>query len=295
MTTQDSTQAAGNVRNGPEDRRKPLSGLPLFSAAVLAILVLAWLHRHDGLVTPREGVGYAFGIVGALMMLALLLYPLRKRIRGMRGWGRVSDWFRWHMVLGVLGPALIVLHSNYQLKSANAAVAFFSMTVVASSGIVGRYLYGRIHAGLYGRKREAQELRAEAAADRRALGLDLREGSAAARELARFEAQSLAPTTNLGSALLRFCTVGHMIRVSRRRLAAELDAQWADAGGAPAELKARRREAHRRADHYYSAVGRAATFGLYERLFALWHVLHVPLFIILVLTAIAHVVAVNLY
>ena len=295
MTTQDSTQTAGSVRGGAEDRRKPLSGLPLFSAAVLAILVLAWLHRHDGLVTPRDGLGYAFGIVGALMMLALLLYPLRKRIKGMRAWGRVSDWFRWHMVLGVLGPALIVLHSNYQLKSANAAVAFFSMTIVASSGIVGRYLYGRIHAGLYGRKREAQELRAEAAADRRALGLDLRDGSPAALELARFEAQSLAPTTNLGSALLRFCTVGHMIRASRRRLAAEFDRQWAGAGAPPSELKHRRREARKRADDYYSAVGRAATFGLYERLFALWHVLHVPLFIILVLTAIAHVVAVNLY
>ena len=42
-------------------------------------------------------------------------------------------------------------------------------------------------------------------------------------------------------------------------------------------------------------VRRAATLGVYERLFSLWHVLHVPLFVILVLTAIIHVVAVHLY
>jgi hypothetical protein len=42
-------------------------------------------------------------------------------------------------------------------------------------------------------------------------------------------------------------------------------------------------------------VRNTATLGVYERLFALWHVLHVPLFILLVITAIIHVVAVHLY
>ena len=46
---------------------------------------------------------------------------------------------------------------------------------------------------------------------------------------------------------------------------------------------------------YFAAVNKAAAFAFYERLFALWHVLHMPLFILLVLAAIVHVVAVHLY
>jgi hypothetical protein len=46
---------------------------------------------------------------------------------------------------------------------------------------------------------------------------------------------------------------------------------------------------------YFGAVNKAATLAFYERLLSLWHVLHVPLFILLVLTAIVHVIAVHLY
>ena len=46
---------------------------------------------------------------------------------------------------------------------------------------------------------------------------------------------------------------------------------------------------------YFAAVNKAARFGVYDRMFALWHVLHMPLFFLLVLTAILHVIAVHLY
>jgi hypothetical protein len=38
-----------------------------------------------------------------------------------------------------------------------------------------------------------------------------------------------------------------------------------------------------------------AEFRVYERLFSVWHVLHVPLFLILIAAGIVHVVAVHLY
>ena len=41
--------------------------------------------------------------------------------------------------------------------------------------------------------------------------------------------------------------------------------------------------------------GRVAQFSLYERLFALWHILHLPIFFLMVLSAIVHVVAVHMY
>jgi hypothetical protein len=40
---------------------------------------------------------------------------------------------------------------------------------------------------------------------------------------------------------------------------------------------------------------RVAELDSYERLFALWHVLHLPLFFMLLVAGIAHVIAVHLY
>ena len=43
------------------------------------------------------------------------------------------------------------------------------------------------------------------------------------------------------------------------------------------------------------ASRQVAEFGIYERLFSLWHVLHLPLFFMLLVTGIVHVVAVHVY
>ena len=43
------------------------------------------------------------------------------------------------------------------------------------------------------------------------------------------------------------------------------------------------------------AAQRYAQFSMYERLFSLWHVVHIPFLCMLVLTALVHVVAVHAY
>jgi hypothetical protein len=43
------------------------------------------------------------------------------------------------------------------------------------------------------------------------------------------------------------------------------------------------------------ALQRHAQFATYERLFALWHVVHIPFVYMLVISAIVHVVAVHMY
>jgi len=266
---------------------------------VVGSLVWGWLRRADGVLTPATGAGYALGIVGALMMLVLLLYPLRKRIAFMRSWGAASFWFRWHMILGVVGPTLIVLHSDFDLHSTNATVAFVSMLTVAGSGVAGRYLYGRIHRGLYGQRLEAKSLRDEAVSSRNRLAGELPGASRWVAELSTFEASALSPTPTLGAALVRATLIGGMIGRSRKAVAAriedELTREGRIRGWSSEALRARRRDEMGQLRAYYAAVRRAATLGVYERLFSLWHVLHVPLFVILVLTAIIHVVAVHLY
>ena len=42
-------------------------------------------------------------------------------------------------------------------------------------------------------------------------------------------------------------------------------------------------------------VRQVAQFGTYERLFSLWHVIHVPFFLMMLISAVVHVVAVHMY
>ena len=46
---------------------------------------------------------------------------------------------------------------------------------------------------------------------------------------------------------------------------------------------------------HIAAVKKAAAFGFYERLFSLWHFLHVPLFLLLVAATITHVFAAHFF
>lgn len=287
------------MRKGAEGNGGGALAITMFLAAVSGSVAWAWMHRADTLLRAERGPGYFIGIAGALMMVALLGYPLRKRLRFMRGWGAATTWFRWHMILGIVGPALIVIHSDFSLQSTNATVAFVSMLTVAGSGLVGRYLYGQVHRGLYGQRLEARTLREEATGSRDRLAGGLAASAAWQAEVERFEADTLTPTRTLGQALARALSVGGSIRRSRKVALALIDDALrrqaeADHWDVPA-LKASRREARRQLGDYYRAVRRAASLGLYERLFSLWHVLHVPLFVILVLTVIIHVVAVHLY
>ena len=130
---------------------KPVAFL-LFSFSTFAILAWFWAVRDYRYIQPESGMGYLLGIIGVSLMLILLLYPLRKRWRFMREWLDLKSWFRMHMLLGVLGPLCILLHSNFQLGSTNSSVALMAMLLVAGSGFIGRYFYGKFHYGLYGKQ-----------------------------------------------------------------------------------------------------------------------------------------------
>jgi hypothetical protein len=48
-------------------------------------------------------------------------------------------------------------------------------------------------------------------------------------------------------------------------------------------------------DERLTACRRVAEFEALERLFSLWHLLHVPLFFVLLIAGIVHVISVNVY
>ena len=270
----------------------------IFVILIVAALYLGWSHRNDHLIDPENGLGYALGIVGGSLMLVLLLYPLRKRVKWMRSWGSVAGWFRLHMILGIVGPALVILHSNFEIKSLNASVALYCMLLVSGSGIVGRYIYSRIHRGLYGGKLEARELLEEAQEFRQGLGSDL-SGAAWQAQFSALEREAMPQARGFFAALAHAIMVGGHSHRSEHKLLRDFNADIrarANAGHwSGRETRDTLREGRARIRRYHEVLRRTASLAVYERLFAAWHVLHLPLFYMLILTASIHVVAVHLY
>jgi len=253
---------------------------------VAYIIYLVWDNRLTQPLTAESGLGYALGIVGGGMMLLLLLYPLRKHVRAMRHFGPVKYWFRTHMVLGVLGPVCILFHSGFKLGSLNSNVALFCMLVVASSGLIGRFFYTRIHHGLYGRKATLDELTRHASLLGESLQAVIGTYPGAAERIAAFEQQSRRHPAGFAGSLVTLLSLG--VRTWSLYLSLWLRT--------PRNLPAdKRRPVLRHVGARLENIRKIAEFQFYERLFSIWHVLHFPLFLMLVVSGIVHVIAVHAY
>jgi hypothetical protein len=273
---------------------------PLTWTVLVLALILWGMHAHlERYITPNRGVGYWLGIVGGSMMLLLLVYSARKRISWLRWLGNIGTWFEFHMFLGVVGPLLVLFHSNFHLGAANSNVALFSMLLVAGSGVVGRYIYTRSHAHLNGHEDTLEELKA--AGDRlrsQTNSIALLPGLMEAVE--RIEKRLIEPPQGVMPRVLHL--LSGAIRIARARQLARREINTAVAKAVALEprvmsmhtarvAQAARAYAYRRLD----AGRRKAELQTYERLFSLWHVLHIPLFFMLVIAGIAHVIAINIY
>ncbi len=287
------TTAGGS---GPRPRRaRAAYGNVVFGALLLAVIAVGWAQSEEQHLTPKEGVGYALGIVGGLMMLMLLIYPLRKRVRALTWLGTIPSWFRIHMLFGILGPTLILFHANFRLGSLNSAVAALSMATVVFSGVIGRYLYRRIHRGLYGRRMRVRDLAQEAAALRPAMRVLELAGPGVQAAFVSLEELAAEEPGGLIESLRRAHCLGRATRRSRRELLRAARAGLQSQGMPARERRLVLRRLAAALDEYFGAVRQAGALAVFERLFALWHVLHVPLFVMLVLTAVMHIVAVHLY
>lgn len=253
--------------------------------------------------------GYNLGLTGGIMMLLLLLYPLRKRWSFIQNLGFLPTWFKWHMVLGILGPLFIIFHSTYHVYipylhptgSINAAVAMYCMLLVSGSGTFGRFFYTKIHHGLYGRQADIKEIEAEMEREG-----DLKSLYSFAPQveqvLADFRARGEAMTKGKGYGFGNFIRIGFEASRLVRRLSAEIhtvmraqahekhfDAQQT------AGMEALYQDYRDKLTAYVRAIRDAAQFRTYERLFSWWHIFHIPLVYMMVFSAIYHVYAVHAF
>jgi hypothetical protein len=271
-------------------------GFTLFS---ILLLYMGWLNHSEAVWTAESGWGYWFGIVGGSLMLMLLLYPMRKRLSFMSKWLTVKFWFRVHMVFGVLGPVLIMMHSSYHIGSLNGQVALYSMLLVAVSGLFGRYFYSRIHYGLYGKKATFASLHADSNELKKKLGPLFELQPRSKEMLKQYEKLVMEAPKGPVSSAKRWFKVRLMSARIYPTVMRDLNKKLLAAGHLKGwdKAKVRRKQlrirnmllAHRR------ILKQILELHFYERLFAIWHLLHMPLFIMMVITGFVHVYAVHAY
>ncbi|MEJ7598400.1 MAG: hypothetical protein WKG01_10860 [Kofleriaceae bacterium] len=113
---------------------------------VLGVLVLAWLgflvHRSPRF--PGSGLGSAFGIAGAALMLVPLAYPLIKRtpVLNTRFTRHISmkSLLLVHVYAGILGPVLAIIHTGHKFDSLLGISLTAVMLLVVVNGFSVRYL-----------------------------------------------------------------------------------------------------------------------------------------------------------
>ena len=272
-----------------------LIGLSLAAAAI----VIGYKGRETRPLFAEEGLGYALGVIGSLLILVLLLYPLRKRVRLLRLLGPVKNWFRVHMILGVVGPVAILYHANFSFGSMNSTVAMISMLLVAGSGLFGRFLYAKVHHGLYGRKANLRELLASVKVSTADAGAAARFVPQLMDMVAEYDRQVLKPPKGIFHCMILPLKLSFQTRRGYRRIMASVGIQLdllARRSPAFGQHRARLLRACRAfVKEHLKRVRRVAAFAAYERLFSLWHKIHLPFFFLLLVTAVIHVVAVHFY
>ena len=270
--------------------------------AVLTLVVLA-IPVYQGL-WYKAGNGwnyfsYWIGIIGSVMMLLMLLYPIRKHVKFAQNWGPLRYWFMLHMMFGIGGPILVLFHTTFHIKSLNATVSLVSMLLVALSGIIGRFIYRHIHRGLYGRQSDLKELQKAVNSSQEKINSLLMDAPDISHKLKQFSDLALTHEGAFSTRAWRFVTLSWY----RRKLAAECSEDLRQAVVLLAksqhwnahEQEMRWHEAVQKVKDYLAAVQEAAQFSTYEWMFRLWHIAHSPFVWLLAFSAIVHVIAVNMY
>lgn len=246
--------------------------------SILYILVVIFL---GGIPAASDFFGHSLGIIGFLLMLMTeTLYTLRKRSHSAR-WGKISNWLQFHIVTGLIGPYMVLLHTSWKFNGL-AGIVMLMTGVVVISGFIGRYIYTAIPRSADGLEIEAGELQ---------------------RQIERIEVEINSwlvkqPTSLQGwsNRMLSFSVqtatgaitdpIGNLsYRLNMWTVRRKMDAETRARVDYLSDLLKRRR-----------SLGRQrASLAQARRLMALWHTLHVPIGLALFTAAFIHIGAAIYY
>ncbi len=116
---------------------------------------------QNELLKPSGFIGHGAGIIGSfLMIVGVLVYMIRKRVKAFFKFGYLKYWLEFHIFLCTLGPILVLYHTAFKFGGI-VAVSFWSMVAVVLSGVIGRFLYVQIPHTIQGQMVGMGELNAQ--------------------------------------------------------------------------------------------------------------------------------------
>ncbi len=105
----------------------------------LAAGFFVWYIRTGNDASPDSPVGLGYAGAGTLLLLlAMTLYSVRRRSHRTRALGGLRGALGWHMCLGLMGLALICIHSFGELNLRTGTYTLYGMIALVISGLVGR-------------------------------------------------------------------------------------------------------------------------------------------------------------
>jgi hypothetical protein len=240
-------------------------------------------HSEDYRALRPAGIeGHGYGIIGSALMILMMTYSLRKRIRIFRRWGILSRWLDIHIYFGIMGPLLVVLHTAFKVQGL-VAVSFWSMVAVAVSGIFGRYLYLQIPRNIQGDELDIKDLEASNSEYTEQLKKEYNLSNEIIEKLEKREALKISDDTGTIKVLITVLANDALRPFRFRRYHDE----YTDIKHIPkAERKKIIKITHRKS----LLTRRVLLFNHMQRIFHYWHVVHKPFAIIMYCIMVVHIV-----
>jgi len=269
----------------------------IFGLLVASILLIWYLWDPEYLSNESDLV-YDLGLIGGIMMLLQFLYSARKRFPKLRQWGELKIWFGIHVFVGLAAPTIIIIHSQFEIASINGGVAFFSMLIVAVSGMVGRYLYSQVSFDLANERLALKNL--HSVLQEKILNSKPELSAQIQHLLKNFMVISFANPKNVVYAFWLAFMVGirakylylqicHLRPVSSTSQEGTVALKlWGNdaifTSGEKKIIKA-----------YLGLLSKLARHNAIKHLYSLWRIGHIPFLYLLLVSGIFHVIAVHMY
>ena len=115
--------------------------LVIFLGVAVGVVFFVWYIQHSNDVSPDSIAGYTYAIIGTLfLLLAAVLYSLKRRSHKKRTVGQLHKTLNWHICFGVLGLVFLFLHSFGNFNPRTGTYTLYGMIALALSGVIGRFL-----------------------------------------------------------------------------------------------------------------------------------------------------------
>lgn len=234
-------------------------------------------HKNTTLSTQsNKNWGYMLGWAGIGVMLLTNLYILRKRF-GIMNFGKNANWLNFHIMCGLVGPTLIIFHSNFKVGGL-VAISFWSMMIIATSGILGRYFYVQVAGEMSDLDKEIA--RWERVIDRmaRKSGNDIPPASIAAwkQKFRKYVGADL-PQNSSG--------LGYLITVVSQSIIGDIRLAFSY----PAPIAVLHPDSNVALCNYALSIRQKAYWVPFKKALGYWHAFHVPFSIVMYIAAAIHI------